>query len=69
MSNLFQAGDKAPCSGLYRAIHKEHCEAHEVIILYAEVLPSCVLCGAAVQFALVELSVYVYAHPLFARDS
>jgi len=68
MSNIFRAGDKAPCSGLYRAMHKEHAETHEVIILYGEVLPSCVQCGGAVQFALAELSVHVYAHPLFARE-
>jgi len=68
MSNIFGAGEKAPCSGLYKAIHKEHCEGHEVIVLYEEILPSCVQCGGAVLFALAELSVHVYAHPLFARE-
>ena len=67
ISNIYRAGDKAPSSGLYTAIHKEHGSAHEVIVLYGEVFPDCVQCGSAVLFALAELSVHVYAHPQFTR--
>jgi hypothetical protein len=68
MSNAFRAGEKAPCSGLYKAIHTVHSEAHQIIVLYGDAFPACLQCGTAVKFELTESSVYVYAHSLFARD-
>jgi hypothetical protein len=68
MPNRHRSGEKAPCTGLYQALHVNHAAAHEVTILFGETFPPCLTCGDAVRFELTMLSVHVYAHPMFVRE-
>lgn len=68
MSIRFQPGEKAPCTGLFKAIHSSHAAPHEVMMLFGENFPLCLTCGGAVRFELTLLSIHAYAHPLFVRE-
>jgi hypothetical protein len=68
MSDSFRPGEKAPCTGLFRAMHAGHGAPHEVTILFGEIFPLCLTCAGAVRFELAVLSVHAHAHPLFVRE-
>ncbi len=68
MPNKFQPGEKAPCAGLYKALHAFHAPPHEVTVLFGETFPRCLNCGDNVRFELSMLSVHVYAHSFFAHE-
>ena len=68
MSNSFRPGEKAPCTGLFKAIHSNHAAPHEVTMLFGETFPSCITCRDSVRFELTLLSVHAHAHPLFVPD-
>jgi hypothetical protein len=40
--------------GIYRVIHREHREAHNVLVRMGETFPRCNICGDAVCFRLVR---------------
>jgi hypothetical protein len=66
MQGIFQAGERATRSGLYRAIHwLQHAETHYVTVLCGDVFPSCLECFEHVQFELAVPAGYVAAHPRF----
>ncbi|HEY2170456.1 MAG TPA: hypothetical protein VGJ30_12575 [Candidatus Angelobacter sp.] len=46
----------AVCSqgGIYQAIHREHRQAHNVLVRVSETFPRCKGCGDAVRFRLVR---------------
>lgn len=68
MAELYQPGDKAPCSGVYRVMHAlRHSSAHNVLALYGDAFPSCLECIDEVRFELVQSAVYLRAHPCFHR--
>ena len=65
----FQAGDKAPTSGVYKVLHYgHHAHPHYVTLLYGEILPSCLQCSSKVNFEVAMAAVHVRAHPSFMRD-
>jgi hypothetical protein len=66
--DIFCAGDPAPCSGVFKAVHSlEHVAPHYVIALYRDTFPPCLECGDEVRFELALSAVYVKAHPAFQR--
>jgi hypothetical protein len=67
VAGIFRSGDKAPCSGIYKALHGKHGEPHFVTAVYGEIFPECVKCADSVQFELSISSVHVSAHPYFHR--
>lgn len=46
----------ALCSqgGIYQAIHREHRQAHNVLVRASETFPRCRQCGEAVRFRLIK---------------
>jgi hypothetical protein len=68
MADIFQPGDRTPCSGIYRVVHAiQHASSHHVIALYGEIFPHCQECTDEVRFELARSAVHVSAHPLFLR--
>lgn len=59
----FRVGDRAPSSGIYRAVHSSHRKSHTVIIIRGDPFPHCRFCKDAAVFMLVEATPYV-AHDL-----
>jgi hypothetical protein len=69
VSGIFRTGDKAPCSGIYKAVHAtKHGETHYVTAIYGDTFPACLECSVNVQFELSIPSVHVNAHPYFNRS-
>jgi hypothetical protein len=69
LSGIFRTGDKAPTSGIYKAVHAmNHGEAHYVTALYGDTFPFCLECHDNVRFELAVSSVHVNAHPYFNRS-
>lgn len=65
---VFRAGDVAPCSGVFRAVHAlDHAAPHYVIAFYRDTFPPCVECSDEVRFELAISAVYVKTHPAFER--
>ena len=53
MAEVFQAGEKARFSGVYKVVHaREHNQAHHVTAVHGEAFPGCLQCSDAVQFEL-----------------
>jgi YjzC-like protein len=68
MAKAFEAGNKAPQSGVYKALHhREHAQPHYVTLLFGDIFPACQHCFAKVRFELAMPAVHAYAHPLFIR--
>jgi hypothetical protein len=66
MAEIFQPGDRAPCSGMYRVVHAlRHAASHQVIALYNDTFPCCLECIDEVRFELTLSAVYLSAHPCF----
>ncbi len=59
----FRAGDQAPDSGIYRAIHGGHRKSHTVIVIRGDPFPSCRFCKDEAVFILVDAIPYI-AHDL-----
>lgn len=59
----FRVGDRAPNSGIYRAIHNGHRKSHGVIVIRGELFPTCRFCKDAAVFVIVERIPYI-AHDL-----
>jgi len=70
VSSIFRTGDKAPCSGIYKAVHAaRHGESHYVTAVFGDVFPACLECSDQEQFELAMSSVHVHAHPYFNRST
>lgn len=68
MADMFQPGDRTPCSGIYRVVHSvQHASSHHVIALYGDTFPRCQECTDEVRFELARSAVYISAHPFFLR--
>ena len=67
--DLLKTGEKAPFSGVYKAIHaQQHVETHYVTVVYGDTFPLCLHCLDRVQFELAMSAVYVHAHRHFDRS-
>jgi hypothetical protein len=56
---VFAPGQKAPVSGIYRAVHSSHREEHNITAIRGEEFPSCRQCKTLVTFSLVTEADYV----------
>jgi hypothetical protein len=66
MADIFQPGDRTPCSGMYRVVHAlTHTSSHHVLALYGDTFPHCLECTDEVRFELALSAVYMRAHPCF----
>jgi hypothetical protein len=66
MPETFEAGDRAPSSGIYKAVHANlHAEPHYVTALYGDTFPACQKCSRKIRFELAISAVHLNAHPLF----
>lgn len=63
LKEYFRVGDRAPTSGIYRAIHSGHRQNHTVIVIRGEQFPRCRFCKDATVFLLVEPTTYI-AHDM-----
>ena len=59
----FHVGDRAPESGLYRAVHSGHRKQHTVVVIRGDEFPPCRFCKDTAAFILVEGADYV-AHDI-----
>ena len=59
----FHVGDRAPQSGLFRAVHSGHRQQHMVVVIRGDEFPPCRFCKDAAVFILVEGADYV-AHDM-----
>lgn len=50
--HVYKPGEKAPQSGIYKVLHREHRRYHEVTVLAGQPLPACRRCGNDVRFEL-----------------
>ncbi len=46
----YKPGEKIPKAGIYKAVHVEHRQPHEVSLKKDEKFPACRQCGARVSF-------------------
>ncbi len=53
----FKPGEKAPASGVYLVIHKDHRAEHDVTLFQDEKFPPCARCGESVRFRLAGMAV------------
>lgn len=68
MKAAFQAGERAPCSGIYRAAHgRRHTPPHYVMALPGDTFPECVECLGEVRFELALHVVYLKSDPQFGH--
>ena len=68
MAGIFRTGDRAPYSGIYKAIHgRLHGDPHYVTAIFGDTFPPCLECSDEVQFELAVGSIHVHAHPYFNR--
>ena len=65
---LYRPGDWVPYSGIYRVIHHEHLNAHEVTSVSGERFPECRQCRSQVRFALLSAARSIRKHAMFASD-
>jgi hypothetical protein len=66
---IYRSGDKAPYTGIYKAIHAmKHEEPHYVIAILGDTFPPCLECADDVRFELAISSVHVNAHHHFNRS-
>jgi len=64
----FQAGQQAPCSGIYKAAHAgRHTAAHYVVALPGDTFPACLECHCGVRFELTMHVVYLKSDPQFGH--
>ncbi len=56
---VFSPGDKAPVSGIYRAVHDGHRADHHITAIRGEEFPPCRRCKSLVTFSLVSEADYV----------
>ena len=63
IKEYFRVGDRAPSSGLYRAVHDGHRKNHSVIVIRGDPFPRCRFCKDAAVFLLLEATPYI-AHDL-----
>jgi len=69
MAETFRAGDLAPCSGVFKAVHAlHHIQPHYIILLYRDVFPLCLECTDEIRYELALSAVYVKTHPAFMRS-
>ena len=69
MSNVLEPGTKAPCSGVFKAIHvRHHAPPHYVTAVFGEIFPRCQECFNEVRFELAVSAVHVKAHPFFSTN-
>lgn len=52
-SNLFKAGQVVPKAGIYKVLHRDHRDPHEVSLNVNETFPACRQCGDNVRFKLI----------------
>lgn len=57
--DYFHVGDRAPESGIYRAIHRGHRRDHNVILLRGDEFPQCRFCKNDPLFMLIDGAEYV----------
>jgi hypothetical protein len=50
----YKPGEKIPKAGIYRAVHENHREPHEVIFKKEKVFPACKQCASGVRFELLS---------------
>ena len=68
MADIFQPGDRTPCSGIYHVVHSvQHASSHHVIALYGEIFPRCQERNDEVRFELARSAVHVSALLFFLR--
>jgi hypothetical protein len=68
MPKTFEAGNRAPSSGVYKVVHgRQHVEPHHVTVLYGDTFPACLECLHRVRFELAIPAAHINAHPLFMR--
>jgi hypothetical protein len=60
----FEPGDVVPKSGIYRVIHDQHTQPHEVTCIYGNLFPRCRGCGDP-RFRLVAAAQHIETHDLF----
>ena len=66
MSEVFQPGEQAPCSGVYKVVHAfHHNTSHPVIALCGDTFPRCRECSDEVRFELSLSAVHMKVHPAF----
>ena len=66
MPETLEAGNKAPSSGIYKAVHAGvHTAPHYVTALYGDTFPACQRCSGKIRFELAISAVHINAHPLF----
>jgi hypothetical protein len=51
-TTLFKPGEVVPSGGIYRVLHKDHRDTHEVSLNADETFPACRECGSHVRFQL-----------------
>lgn len=51
---MYKPGEKIPKAGIYRAVHENHREPHEVIFKKEKLFPACKRCEDRVRFELVS---------------
>ena len=56
---VYNAGERAPVSGIYRVTHIGHRAPHEVLAIVDEDFPSCRNCGNEVLFEVLHRIGYV----------
>jgi len=49
---VYRPGDQVPVDGIYRVLHKDHRESHEVSLTAKDIFPPCGKCGVQVRFEL-----------------
>ncbi len=65
---MFQTGETAPETGIYRVVHVNHRVPHEVVVLKNDRFPACAKCNDAVLFDLVHPAPDLfrrYVRPIF----
>ena len=65
----YKAGDPVKESGIYEAIHEgAHREAHEVVMVKADLFPACDTCADKVRFRLVRSAPYIFSDVDFEQQ-
>jgi hypothetical protein len=49
---MHRPGERVPTTGIYKVLHHQHREPHDVVLKVSDRFPSCQQCGAHVRFEL-----------------
>lgn len=65
----FKAGDIVPESGIYETIHEHgHRGPHEVVMINADLFPTCETCADRVRFRLIRSAPYIFDDMDFGKQ-